>query len=811
MVDEKTLPETSVAGAVVTPAAETPPVAPPQKPRKRGCGCLLPMLLLLVTVGLAPQIVMLTSLRNQLPAMLMAELPPGVVIGSASAGWISPMQLNDVMIPDDQGRPSLKLKHVTLSKSLWELAKSTDDLGTIVVEKPELKVYFDDGVSNYDQFIQRLSLKKGSGKRPLIDLQLKAGEITVREETRGQVAAVGKAPMPVVSKVGPATAPTTDPNEVLPDDAHTAPVALDLVAEQPAVAAPPPATVQPAIKPATAPPVEGKLLAIIDLQKATFKSQKAGEEELVGELTALLRQPAVAQPLTGSLSWNLPDGAEPGIGSGKLKLSVPSLPLAVLSPWLGSLTSGRVLSGVVSLEANAEVVPSEKELLLAAEIKLPHLDVQLSPVDAQSPPFRWTGDNLQLISEGHGDLHGQLVTFESVRLRTPIVNADFTGTVQDLPGQAICSLKGKCDLNPADLLARLPPEWASRIQVEGLQLGEIRVEGALRPGTTAALAPMPVVAGEPTPVNAPAVVAAPLRVSADVQWASANVLGFRSEKALINIDWSENQLSINPNRLPIGEGRWVASPRIEFTPAGKYLVFDGGPVFENVDLTQEMSDSWMRYVSPILGSATSIEGKFSVSASPARVALAPPYAGDFEGVFHIHSAQVGPSPQTRQIAAALGGLQTIMGRPAGPNSQWISVEDQQVPFTVAQGRVYHKDLQVGFGDVVIQSQGSVGFDQTIDFQLSVPIPDKWIAGRPLLAGLQGEVVPLPMYGTLDKPQLDGKALGEFGKRIGMKSAGGLIQQIIQRSLEKKANGGAPPTPRPPRPRLQPRPRIRPRL
>ena len=143
---------------------------------------MLPMLLLAATLGFAPQIVTLTSLRNQVPALLMAELPPGVLIGSATAGWLSPLQLNDVVIPDDQGRPSLKLKHVTLSRSLWELAQSTDDLGTLVVEKPELKLFIDNGETNFDKFLKRLNAKQGSGKRSLIDLQLNEGEVTIREE-----------------------------------------------------------------------------------------------------------------------------------------------------------------------------------------------------------------------------------------------------------------------------------------------------------------------------------------------------------------------------------------------------------------------------------------------------------------------------------------------------------------------------------------------------------------------------------------------------------------------------------------------------
>ncbi len=741
------------------PVASVPAAAPPRKPRKAGCGCLLPMLALLTVLGFAPQIVTQTRLRHQVPGWLIPGLPPGVVIGSASAGWTSPIQLNDIVIPDDQGRPSLRAKHVTLSRSIWDFAQSTDDLGLIAIEQPVLHVYIDGGRTNYDQVLKRLSANTQSrGRRSLIDLQLTGGEITIREEYRTEPATD--------------TAATVQAQNAVP------------VAGLPAISPDAPRSVFTS----ETPPL-GQVIAVIDLQQATLKSQAAGSEEFVGELTAVLREPAVEQPLTGELRWDLPDAPSTGIGSGKLKLVVPSVPLTVLSPWLTPLTAEREVSGEISLKAMAEVIPSGEGLLLAARLDVPHLDVRLSPGAAQAEPFRWVGDDLQIAVEGQGDLLGMQLTIETAQLRTPIINADFAGTMADLPGASVCDLSGTCDLNPADLLASLPDAWADKIQVNGLKLGQIRIVGALRPAVPAATHESPEIAA-----------VAPLRVSAELQWTAANVMGFKSENAIVQLDWSERQLSLNPNRLPIGQGRWVASPRIEFAPDGRWLVFDGGPVFEDVDFTQEMSDTWLRYVSPLLGSSTSIEGKFSLSASPARVELTPPYEGRLEGILDIQSAQVGPGPLTRQILGAVAGLQTILGRKPAANTQWMLVNEQQVPFAFAEGRVSHQDLQVGFGDLIVTSEGSVGLDESIDFQLSIPIPVKWIEGQPLLENLKGEVIPLPIRGTLDQPQLDGKALGDFGKRIGIKSAGGLIQQLIEKRLEQKANGVQKPKPRPPRSR-----------
>jgi hypothetical protein len=733
-------PPAVTPGTVATSEVETPPAAPPKKPRKSGCGCFVPLLLLIGVVGFAPQILTMTVLRHQVPAMLISALPPGVVIGSATAGWTTPIQLNDVVIPDDHGQPNLKLKHLTLSKSIWELATGTDDLGKIDVEKPDLNLVVENGVTNYDKLIERLTSKKGSGKRKLIELKLTEGVITVREAAaKSAEAAETEAPETSEETLTPSPSPggRGEPEEAV---------------------------------------------AIVDLKSATFRSLPVGEEELYAEISASLREPKVEQPITAEMHWNLPEREEPGIGSGKVKAAIPSMPLAVLSPWLSPLAGGRGVAGVASLNVNVEALPTEKELLLGVQIEIPHLDLQLSPDATHPDPFRWVGDNLTLMAEGQGDLAGKQVKLETAQLRTPLLNADFKGTLLDLPGSATCDLAGTCNLNPQDLLAALPSEWSQHVQISGLKLGQIRVQGDLRPQPEVVVAPG---------AEAVAPTGQPLHIEADVQWDTGNVLGFQSDNAHVSVDWSNRTLSLNPNHLPIGTGRWVASPRIEFAPQGRTLVFDGGPVFENVEFTPDMSNTWLKYVSPILGQATSIDGKFSLSAAPARVGLSAPWPGELSGNLDIQSARVSPGPLTRQIIEGVAGIQTMMGRRPAEANVLMTVEEQRVPFAFKEGRVYHKDLHVSMGDLVVSSAGSVGMDETLDVQISVPIPDKWTEGKPLLAGLKGEVLPFPMGGTLDHPVLDGQALGEFGKRIGFKSAGGLLEQLIQKRLEKKANGELP--------------------
>ncbi len=53
--------------------------------------------------------------------------------------------------------------------------------------------------------------------------------------------------------------------------------------------------------------------------------------------------------------------------------------------------------------------------------------------------------------------------------------------------------------------------------------------------------------------------------------------GFQSNNAHVSLDWSQPDTVAESKSSADRDGRWVASPRIEFAPEGRTLVFDGGP------------------------------------------------------------------------------------------------------------------------------------------------------------------------------------------------------------------------------------------
>jgi hypothetical protein len=110
---------------------------------------------------------------------------------------------------------------------------------------------------------------------------------------------------------------------------------------------------------------------------------------------------------------------------------------------------------------------------------------------------------------------------------------------------------------------------------------------------------------------------------------------------------------------------------------------------------------------------------------------------------------------------------------------WLQLPEQALPFEMAGGRIYHRDLQVAAKDVVIRTRGSVGVDQTLDLLAEVPVQDRWVEREPLLAGFRGQTLQIPMSGTLTSPRLDRRGVENFTKQL----LGGAAQKLLEENLK----------------------------
>ena len=112
------------------------------------------------------------------------------------------------------------------------------------------------------------------------------------------------------------------------------------------------------------------------------------------------------------------------------------------------------------------------------------------------------------------------------------------------------------------------------------------------------------------------------------------------------------------------------------------------------------------------------------------------------------------------------------------------MSSQSVPFVVKDERIYHETMTIQHKDLVFQTKGSVGFDQTLDMIAEIQIADDWIEGKPLLVGLRGRSISIPVRGTVSKPLLDKNVIKRFSENLVNKATGGLLNDKIQRERDK---------------------------
>ena len=87
-------------------------------------------------------------------------------------------------------------------------------------------------------------------------------------------------------------------------------------------------------------------------------------------------------------------------------------------------------------------------------------------------------------------------------------------------------------------------------------------------------------------------------------------------------------------------------------------------------------------------------------------------------------------------------------------------------------------------DVPVRSNGSVGFDETLNIVIEVPIQQKWVGSKPALQSLVGQVIQIPVSGTFAKPQVDNRAAGSFVAQAAQQAAGGIIGEELNKAFDK---------------------------
>ena len=284
---------------------------------------------------------------------------------------------------------------------------------------------------------------------------------------------------------------------------------------------------------------------------------------------------------------------------------------------------------------------------------------------------------------------------------------------------------------------------------------------------------------------------AALTASASAGWDSARYHDLPISKADIDAKLEKGVVVVQPIRATVGQGGVDIAPSLHLASTPQLLSLERGKLLNQIPISQQMCQSWLKFVAPVVANATAVKGSLSLELSDRGQFPLDNFAGgEVAGTITLHGATIGPGPFSQEI---LGIVQQVTALTSGqpltqalqPNTQqWLNVPEQQIAFRMSRGQVYHEGLYVTVGDVTVQTRGSVGVDQSINMVASVPIRDKWLQSSKYLAGLQGQSLQIPVAGSLTQPRVDKQVMQQFTRQAVGNAAGQLLQGELNRGLEK---------------------------
>ncbi len=169
-------------------------------------------------------------------------------------------------------------------------------------------------------------------------------------------------------------------------------------------------------------------------------------------------------------------------------------------------------------------------------------------------------------------------------------------------------------------------------------------------------------------------------------------------------------------------------------------------LLDRTELTPGLCNDVLQYVLPPLAGATSPEGSVSIDLKDGAIPLEQPRKLKLAGAVTIHDVAVGPGALTQSLTDLLATLQAP--------TRFQLADNSVVQFAIADERVTHSGLEFGIPQVRVRTEGSVGFDQTLDVVAEVVLALGENEKRTVLSALGNQNLRVPIRGTFAAPQVE---------------------------------------------------------
>jgi hypothetical protein len=400
----------------------------------------------------------------------------------------------------------------------------------------------------------------------------------------------------------------------------------------------------------------------------------------------------------------------------------------------------------------------------------------------------WQDPQVTLRGGANYDAAADKLALQQLAVQSNTLQAAVDGQIERLTTLVDVTAAGTMTYDLAQVTPLLKPYVGEGVQLGGRETARFQIAGRMggAPGVTIQNASF---AGPSASAAAPPHWSRRLQARVEAPWDSANIYGLSVGGGKIAALLADGALRIDPFTLAVSDGQLNAAPNVQFDPRPMLLTLPKGPLLTNVRIAQEVSDAMLKFIAPVLAGATQSEGQFSLDLDRASVPLLDTKKTDAAGKLTVHSVRVVPGPMAKQWVDITEQIQSLLRRQDaasadGRQMTLVTMQDQQVNFRVADGRVYHQAINFQLGELPCTSEGSVGLDETVAITLRISIPDKWVENQPLLAGLKGQQLTIPISGTLARPQMDQRAVAGLSRQLVSSAAQQAVGGELNKALDK---------------------------
>jgi len=388
--------------------------------------------------------------------------------------------------------------------------------------------------------------------------------------------------------------------------------------------------------------------------------------------------------------------------------------------------------------------------------------------------FRIVGDQRTFTQKGLTFSHtavldqaAERITISKMELDSNMLSFRLAGTVDRLRTERVLNLAGSYEGSwdeRTSLLHELSPGTRTTVLLYGKTGGAITVLGpASRPSVR------PAFRG--------------LAAKTSVGWTRARFFGVDMGKAKLLPAMDDGQVRLPVTVIGASDGNVRVGGTVDlrgakpvFSLPGKVKLLDG------VRITPQMTEELLSRFNPVFAGLTDANGRVWLTTRDLMLPLgdAIKKSGAGSGRLDLSKLKVRPKGILKTLVALAG--------PGAGNKQAVRVNG--VDFAIRDGRIHYDNFTMVFAGVFdLKFYGSVGFDDTLDMAVSIPVSaallEKFGARGPVVEYarlLKGARVEVPLVGSRLEPRLDFSKV-DIGPLI-KRAVEALLSEQLGNTLEK---------------------------